>query len=297
MRFYLYLMFLFLTVSCRTVSTEQRRIVNQFALKTENFSSLPEKMWTEIAEIREARGVYYANSFFDPVSHLNELDAIVKERMNDDKIPGSVGSVFKILNHYADGLVELSSDAPFKTRSLILGNFGDDLDVLIREYNNFDKASILPTGIGSLLTKTLEEGTNAYIANRQYKALRKYVSQADTLVSALCTEMVKYLSSDMLNQLIKNEESGIRESFRFYLAKRSPPDIDGSKEYISLMGKAENVNKVRLQTIRTVGNLRIAHREIAEALSKRQTLKETIDDLNRFSQDVKTLNSMIKKLD
>jgi len=297
MRFYFCLMFLYLTVSCRTVSTEQRRIVNQFALKTEDFSAFPEKIWTEIAEIREIRGVYYANSFIDPVSHLNELDAIVRERLNDDKIPGRVASVFKILDHYANGLVELSSDAPFKTRSLILGNFGDDLDILIKEYNNIDKAATLPTGVGSLLAKILEEGANAFIAKRQYKALRKYVNQADTLVSAVCTEMVNYLSSEVLNQLIKNEESGIRESFRFYLAKRSPPDINSGKEYIALMGKAENANRVRLQAIRTVGNLKIAHRKMAEAMIRRQTLKETADDLNRFSQDVKTLNSMIKKLD
>lgn len=296
MRFYFSLMFLFLTVSCRTVTTEQRRIVNQFALKTENFSAFPEKMWTEIAEIREARGVYYANSFVDPVSHLNELDAIVKERANDDKIPGKVGSVFIIMDHYANGLVELSSNAPFKTSSLLLGNFGDNLDVLIKEYNDFEKARTLPTGIGSMLTKTLDEGTNAFIANRQYKALHKYVNQADTLVSALCAEMVNYLSSVMLNQLIKNEESGIRESFRFYLAKRSPTDINSGKEYISLMKRVENVNALRLQTIRTIGSLKIAHRKIAEALARKQTLKETVDDLNRFSQDVKRLNSIIKKL-
>ncbi len=296
MRFYFFPIFLFLTLSCRTVSTEQRKIVNQFALKTENFSAFPEKIWSEIAEIREARGVYYANSFIDPVSHLNELDAIVKERMNDDKVPGRVGSVFKILDHYADGLVELSSDAPFKTSSLLFGNFGGDLDVMIKEYNDFDKTRTLPTGVGSLLTKTFEEGTNAFIANRQYKALRKYVNRADTLVSVLCAEMVKYLSSVELNQLIKNEESGIRESFRFYFAKRSPPDINSGKAYVALMKRTENVNVLRLQTIHTVGNLKIAHQKIAEALSKRQTLKETVGDLNRFCQDVKTLNALIKKL-
>ena len=296
MRFFFCLMLLLLIVSCRTVSTEQRRIVNQFALKAENFTALPEKMWTEISEIREARGVYYANSFIDPVNHLNELDAIVKERLNDDKIPAKVGSVFKILDHYADGLVELSSDIPLKTSSLLLGNFGDDLDVLIKEYNNFDKAHNLPTGVGSLITKALDEGSKAYVADRQYKALRKYVNQADTLVSALCTEMVNYLSSEVLNQLIQNEETGIRESFRFYLAKRSPPDITSGKEYITLMKRAENVNSVRLQAIRAAGNLKIAHRKIAEALRRRKTIKETIDDLNRFCQDVTILNSMIKKL-
>lgn len=297
MRLFYCLIFLFLSVSCRTVSTEQRKVVSQFALKTEDFSAFPEKMWTEIAEIREARGVYYANSFTDPASHLGELDAIVKERTADDKIPGRVGSVFKILDHYADGLIELSSDDLLKTGSLLFGSFGDDLDDLIESYNKIDKSPALPAGVGSLLTKTLDEGTKAYLSNRQYKALRKYVNQADTLVSALCSEMVKYLSSEMLNQLIKNEESGIRESFRFYLSKRSPPDITSGTAYISLMKRVENVNAMRVQTIRAAGNLNIAHHRIAEALRNRKTLKESADDISRFYLDMKTLNSMVKKLD
>ena len=56
------------------------------------------------------------------------------------------------------------------------------------------------------------------------------------------------------------------------------------------------MNSVRLQAIRAAGNLKIAHRKIAEALRRRKTIKETIDDLNRFCQDVTILNSMIKKL-
>lgn len=96
---------LLLTGSCLSVSKEQRSIVQQFSLKTENFSAYPEKIMTELAEIKEARGVYYANSFTDPANHLNVLDATVKERINDDRVPGKVGIIFKILDQYAKGLV------------------------------------------------------------------------------------------------------------------------------------------------------------------------------------------------
>jgi len=297
MRLYYLQILLLLTVSCRTISSEQRKVVNQFALKTENFSAFPEKLWTEIAGIREERGVYYANSFTDPASHLNELDAIVKERKAGDQIPGRVGSVFKILDHYANGLVELSSDELYKTNSLLFGSFGDDLDVLVEEYNAINKSPALPEGVGSLLTKSMEQGTKAYVANRQYKALRKYVNQADTLVSALCTEMKNYLSSGMLNQLIKNEESGIRESFTFYFSRRTPPDISSGQAYIALMKRAENLNALRIQTIRAAGNLKIAHHKVAEALGRRKTLNETAGDLNRFYLDMKALNTMVKKMD
>jgi len=102
--------------SCISVSKEQRTTVQQFAVKAGKFSTLPEKIWMELADIRELRGVYYANSFTDPVTHLSELDAIVQERISNDKIPARVRPVFKILENYANGLVQLSGDASKKLR-------------------------------------------------------------------------------------------------------------------------------------------------------------------------------------
>ena len=253
-----------------SVSKEQRSVVQQFSLKTENFSAYPEKLMTELADIREARGIYYANSFTDPVTHLNELDAIVKERLKDDKIPGRVAVTFKILDQYAEGLVQLSSDAPFKTRSKLYGEFGVDIETLVGYYNQIDGAHPLPAGIGKLLTQSLDKGTKAYLAHKQCKALKKFVSQADTLVSLLCDGMVNFLSSEGMGKLIKAEESGIPESFRFYFTKRSPPSLEGEKEYIELMKRVQGVKQLQGQTIQTIKNLKKAHKELAEELPGRK---------------------------
>ena len=71
------LVLILMTAGCVTVSEQQRNVVRQFAVKTENFSLFPEKIMSELADIRETRGIYYANSFTDPVLHLNELNDIV----------------------------------------------------------------------------------------------------------------------------------------------------------------------------------------------------------------------------
>jgi hypothetical protein len=284
---------LFLLGSCLSVSKQQREIVQQFAIKAEDFSVVPEKIWIELADIREIRGVYYANSFSDPATHINELDAIVKERINNDKIPARVRSVFKILDKYAEGLAQLSSDAPFSTRRTLFRAIGADLETSIGHYNKMNVDDQLQAGSGTLIVNSLEAGTRIYLGNRQLKALKKYVNQADTLVSVLCSEMVKYLSSDILIGLISNEESGIHESFEFYFTKRSPPSVESEMTYISQMKRVEVLKEFRLQSIRTVRNLRLAHFSVSEALNRKKSLTEMAAILNEFYHEAETLHEMV----
>ena len=297
MRIFIFCLIIFLSAgSCMTVSNEQRMMVQQFALKTEKFSTFPEKIWVELSEIREARGVYYANSFTDPATHLQELDAIVKERMKDDRFPGRVRSVFKILDRYADALVRLSSDAPFKTRNLLFARLGIELDTLIGDYNHLVEVQRIPPGLGTVLTQIMDAGTKAYLAGRQRNMLQMYVCQADTLVSVVCDEMVNCLSSDMLGKLIENEASGVGESFNFYFTKRTPPSIESEKGYIALKKRVEVVKILRKQTIQTVNNLRVAHGKIADALKRKKSLKETAIALNNFYREVEHLQSIVNGL-
>ena len=282
--------------SCVSVSKEQKSTVQQFAVKAGTFSTLPEKIWMELADIRELRGVYYANSFTNPVNHLNELDSIVLERISNDKIPARVRPIFKILENYANGLVQLSNDDFHNANNKLYGTFGAEVETLIGKYNQTTDVSKLPQGIGNLLAETLNLGTTAYLSNRQFKALKKYVNQADTLVSCVCGEMEKYLSSDLLVQLIANEDTGVGESFGFYFAKRIPPSIESERNYIELKKRVVRLKEFRLQTLDAVKKLRIAHLAIGEALNQTQTMKEIAARLSSFYSDVERLYNMVNDL-
>ncbi len=296
-KFIYYFLLLYLSSGCISVSVQQRQVVNQFASKTENFASFPEKLLTELADIREARGIYYANSFTDTDTHLNELNAIFNERMNDNKIPGKVKLVFSILDEYAKAFVLLSSDAPFYTQSDLYGRFGVNLESLTAQYNRIDGVNPIPTGVGNLLSESLDFGTRTYLLSQQYKALRKYVSQADTLVSILCDEMVSFLSSKGMGKIIDNEETGVTESFRFYFTKRSPPAIESEKEYIHLMERVEIVKQLQMQTIRAAKNLKIAHKKLTDVMTKKKSLKEIAEDLNNFYKDEEQIRKLLLKID
>jgi len=282
--------------SCLTVSREQGRMVRQFAKSTENFSVFPLKIGSELACIREGRGIYYANSLTEPLLHLAELDAIFKERMNDDRLPGRVGVAFKVLDRYADGLLQLTSDAPFTARSRCMVRFGSEMDTLVGKYNQVSEGHHLPAGIGTAFAAIVAEGTNHFLAGRQYQLLRRYVIGADTLVSSVCAEMLSWLSSETLRQLIQNEETGIHESFRFFFTKRSQPTIECDRDYLDLMKRVENLNSLRLQTMSAVRDLAVVHRKLAEALSGKRTLQETIEQLTTFYSEMEHLRNLFDTL-
>lgn len=284
---------LFLLSDCISVSNQQRKAVQQFASKTKDFSSFPEKIMTELADIRESRGIYYANSLTDTETHLNELNAIFRERMNDDKIPGKVKLIFGILDKYAIGLEQLSSDAPYKTIKELYGKFGADLELLVDQYNTIEGAGQLPSGMGKLFTSTLSLGTNTYLAARQNGELKKYIGRADTLVAALCDEMVTFLSSEGLGRLINNEESGVTESFRFYLIKRAPPTIESEKEYIALMKRLEIVKQLQGQSINAAKTLKSSHSKLNELMTKKRSIKEIAVEMNNFYKDLDQLRKLV----
>lgn len=278
------------------MSVEQRKLVRQFADKSAHFSELPAAIWSELAEIRESRGVYYANSMIDPEHHLQELDAIIKERMNDDRIPGRVSSLFKVLDSYAAGLSRLSSDAPFKTRSQLFDQWGDDLEALIVKNNQLNPEYTLPAGAGTLLVRFLDSGSNHWLASRQMKIVQQYVNEADTLVSALCLSMEKYLSSPMLTQLIQNEAIGITESFRFYYVKRSPPALESDRDYIALKKKAVEVSQLQKNSLIAVKSLAKAHKLLVTGINQKQSPGALLAALQQYYLEIDSLRILIKKL-
>jgi hypothetical protein len=297
MRMLFYFLVILLTTSgCMSVSRQQLREVRRFAGKTEEFSSYPEKLMIGIAEIREARGVWYASSFVDPQQHLAELNAIVRERSNDDKIPGRVKIVFKVLNDYAQGLSGLASDIPFKSQGVLFDRLGKDLNELVERYNQMNEGNKLPSGAGVVLTKSMNIGSGTLLAHRQMKMLKGFINRSDTLVSGLCDEMIKFLSAQGVSQILDAEESGIQESFRFYYTKRTNPVIESDKEYVVLMKRVLELQNLRNVTIRAAGNLKTAHKTLKIELNRKKNLTEIATCLYNFYTDMEELGIAYRKM-
>lgn len=294
--FYCFLVILQITSSCMSVSRQQLRDVRRFAAKAEEFSTYPEKMMIGIAEVREARGVWYAGSFADLQQHLAELNAIVKERNNNDRIPGRIKIVFKILDDYAKGLSGISSDIPLNSQEVLFDRLGTDLNNLVEQYNLISDGNKLPSSAGMVLTKSMNIGTGTLLAHRQMKILKGFINRSDTLVSELCDEMIKFLSAQGVSQLLNAEETGIQESFRFYFTKKTNPEIESDKEYIMLMKRVEELKNIRNLTIRVAGNLKATHKTLKIELNRKKYLTERAACLYNFYSDMEELSIAYRKM-
>jgi hypothetical protein len=287
---------LILAAGCQTISRQQRATVNRFAEKTAEFSATPAAMLEELSSIRESRGIYYASSFSDPVLHLAELDHIIREKAMDEKWSGKAGTAFRVLENYAEGLKQLSDNKPLQKTEDHFASFGKDLKKLISIYNEEAGVDKVPEGIGKLFTQSAEVTANAFLAKRQARALRECVVKADTLVSALCTEMAGVLRSEGIDRLIDAEATGLQESFRFYFSRIGPSATGPDREYISLMKRINSVRLMREKLVKATLQLRMAHKKLAEEVTSKRKAKELADELMDYYREADEIHKLIRNL-
>ena len=120
---------------CAALTPSQIAAVNRFGRAESAFSAFPAKIMAGMAQIREARGVYYANTLTDPKLHLAELDSVHAQKVFDLGFADKVALTYKIIDAYGRALAQLSSDESEKRLKKHAGELGGDLDSLIVLYN------------------------------------------------------------------------------------------------------------------------------------------------------------------
>ena len=316
-----FLGFSLLLGGCASLTKTQINCINQFAETTENFSAFPSKIMTELSEIRVKRGVYFANSLTDPKLHTKEIDEIFSQKKFDSEVSKKVDVTFKIIDKYSQSLVLLSSDKYIKKAEKNLTNIGIGIDSLITLNNSIDGNTKIPTGIGSAVGKLIILGGKQYYRAKQAKEIKKFVNLADTLVSAMTTNLLAYLQSETINELIENEERGITESYLSYLQQINEetrtmsissdskdtinsisvtirkPSIENEMDYLDLKSKIDGVKTLQHQTIRATKNLRNTHKKLLVQIERKKNLKQTINELQGLFEDINDLKKTVQKID
>jgi hypothetical protein len=288
---YLLILTIFL-VSCASLSKTQIKTVNHFAQTTKDFSAFPGKIMTGLAEIRTRRGVYFANSLSDPKLHIDVLDSIYSNKIHAYKVSEKVDITFKIINKYAQSLELLSSDRYEIKLKDQATSFGLDIDSLVILYNNIDKTGKLPTGIGAAVGKLVIMGGQQYFRAKQAKEIKSFVHQADTLISTMTGNLLVFLKSENINELINAEERGINENYLSYIRQTSKTSIENDYEYLELKNSIDEVKKLRQQTITATRNLRETHKKLLIEIEKKKVFKESLKELQLLFEQIKELKSI-----
>jgi hypothetical protein len=289
----LFTLFLGLFTSCVSLTTTQIESVNQYATSVKNFSAYPSKIITGLADIREKRCICYANSLSDPKLHIDELDSIYSNKIHAYKVSKQVDITFEIIDKYAQSLSLLSSDDIQTNIDKESKSFGVSLDSLVGTYNKIDKSKNLPTDVGSAVSQLIALGGKQYVKNKQAKEIREFVLKADTLISTMTTNLLIFLKSENIDQLIHAEEWGIHENYLSFLHKVGKPSIENEYIYLDLKAKIDEVKTLRTQTIKATEQIRSAHKELLLCIQRKKDLKEILKDVQSLSEQIKDIKKTI----
>lgn len=288
---------LILLGSCASLSKSQIESVNQFGKTTNNFSAYPSKVMAGLADIRTKRSVYYASSLSDPKLHISVLDSIYSNANHAKEVSEKVDITFKIIDKYAQSLVLLSSDKYEKDLSEQAERFGLSLDSLITVYNNLDNTENLPTGIGPAVNKLVIMGGQQYIRSKQAKYVKEFVPKADTLISVMTSNLLNFLQSANIDELIEAEETGVQSNYLSYLRHAHNKSTDDDKAYLELLKSLDRVKALRAQTVEATKDLRAAHKKLLLEIREKKKLEESIAELDALYEQIKELKSLISKID
>ncbi len=282
---------------CASLTDSQIKSVNQFAEITNKFSAFPGKIMTELAAIRVERGTYYANTLTDPKLHIGELDSIFSQKIFDYQISEKVDVTFKIIDTYSQSLLLLSSDKYIKDIAEQSEHLGVGLDSLVSKYNAIDPSAKLPVGIGQAISKLIILGGSQYVKAKQAKEIKRFVLQADTIVSKMTSNLLDYLESETINDLILFEEKEITRNYLSYLQLKPNVSIENERDYLSLKNRIYAVKQLQSQTIKATRNLKECHHRLALEISKKKNLKQTIEGFQEMYSEIKDLKKALSNIE
>lgn len=300
--------------SCASLTKTQLTAVNQFAKTSENFSFYPGTIVEELAEVRMKSSTYAANSFVDAKVHLSELDNAYSFRRHDALVSAKADITFRIIDKYAQSLLLLSSDKYATNLSTQAQAFGENIDSLITLYNSIGDVQKVPVGVGDGVSQFITAGGRLYIRSRQAREVKKFVILADTLISVMTANLVEFLQSSILNELIENERVDLARNYLSFLRSRSTfTDVRGrtdssrmlsdtkstvqnDEDYLDIKASLDAISDLRDETVAATKKLRIAHKKLKDAVSTKKNLQTTIVETQELYAEIRKMKFIIALL-
>lgn len=293
----IYLLVITLTLnSCASLTKTQIESVNQFGKTTSNYSEFTSKILTELAEIRLKRGLLYVTTIENTKNRIEALDSVYSQKRFDYSISKKVDITIKVIDKYAQSLVLLSSDKYSKDLEGQAKRFGIGIDSLTTIYNTLDGVKKIPSGIGEAVSKLVILGGKQYVKAKQAKEVKKFVTEADTLIAVMTSNLIEFLDSEDIDELIRHEEMMIKRDFETFISHNKNITTDQLMIYLGMKNSIDGVKNLREQVVTATKDLRSTHRKLLSVISEKQKLDTTIKELQVLYEQMKELKNIVSDL-
>ena len=281
--------------SCNTLTHSEKTHVRQFAASTKNIPQYALKFHQSLSNVRKSRGVYFANTLSTPSLHLNELDSIYAQHKLDERKTILFLNSFEILSTYSKILLTLSSDVYVDDLYNNVKELEYNLESLIK-LNNTLTSFDTPTGFINIGAKIGIISGRIYLNQKQSKEIKILLNSSDTLITNVSNNIISYLDSKNLNDIINNEDKMLSINYLSYIQQTNRTNITNDLEYIQLKSNVDNIKQLRKKLIICMVNLKDSHKIIVEELNKKNSIIDNLNQIKELARTVIEINQIVKEL-
>lgn len=313
--------------SCASLTKSQLAEVHAFGELTDKFSAYPGKLINTYNHIHVRAELYRANSLVTPAEHY---DAILKAndfQKRTDLLTPQIDYSLQIIDAYAQGLVLLTAHTHEQQLDTAAAGLGTNLEALIGQYNAVSTWQKLPTGIGTAIGQLVTLGGGVYIHQKQAEAIQQLIPKGDVVVGNLCDKLLEFLQAPSQNpalagvglkDLLENEKVQIKlhyqeylglnrelinlhggkdtAAYKGYILKQRFATLNDDESCLRLLNELDELERLRLQCITAVTNLRKAHARLLEEVQQKRKLTSLVIELQAYANDIALIRKTIKSI-
>ncbi len=283
---------------CSVLTESQVKEVQRFAKAGQSYGTLPGTViiaYGEISAEDRLLGVP-ARTFSagDPSADqaLDSMAAARKAIQNFNEVANQADDALKIIDTYADALVELTSDQFTKDLDESAIAFGKAIDKGIDKYNKlYDKKLSL---VGEVVAQVIRGVGGIYIRHKQSVFLREYVQKADPVVQELMNDVERIISGNILLNL-EELQKRLKNDARNLMNQRKSIDLATAVRVNETFTRLELTEGLAKSALASAQRYRAAHHALLEATKEKHDLQSQIAEITAFANEVQAAQKLKNK--
>lgn len=279
-------------VSCAVLSDSQLQGVHAFAVTAKNYSNFPSEA------VRKGQRLQYNNNVLEATGSVGEaqitrqLDTAKAQYESSLKLADKMDLSLNLIQTYAALLEQLSSsdytDELGRSAKELSGDLGDAIGAF-----NAKLSTKIPDNVAKGISQIITIIGDRIIKNKQAKAIKKFVPEADTLIQLTSNNLVSALDEDLKPLLGFYQETFKREFKTSVFDQPARVNYNVLQFYIKTNADYANLELLRKRCVVSAKKMALAHKQLQANIRTKKTLKELLGETKEFIADVKELYGII----
>ena len=283
---------------CAVITKSQKAEVASFAKVAANYGTLPGdsiRVYAEAARFNWLVNVS-ARNFESETARTDGWTAIGKALEVETSFKAAAGqadAALDILDDYSALLTRLSSDESTAALDKSTRDLGASIDKGIKTYNKtFGKDLSL---IGGTVAAGIQGAGGLFIRFRQARLLKDTVLAADPVVASLSQDISTLMHSKVKGYLT-NVNDQLENNFKVAAQRSGHLPLETIQQVARRVESTHAGQALAESAAKAADHLASSHHQLAQIVQKRQSLKQSIEEIQVAADEIKAAQKIRKDL-